>query len=66
MSWYVSESLAARDDLDAAFDAAGAARSEAESKAMDAKWSELIDPSGHADQILLVVHYKSRDSKKPE
>ena len=66
MSWYVSESLAARDDLDAAFDAAGAARSEAENKAIDAKWSELVDPSGHSDQILLVVHYKSRDSKKPE
>ena len=33
---------------------------------VDAKWSELVDPSGHSDQILLVVHYKSRDSKKPE
>lgn len=60
MSWYVSEGLAARDAVDAAFDAADAARPEAEKKAMDAKWSELIDPSGHSDQIMLVVHFKGR------
>jgi hypothetical protein len=58
MSWYVSEGLAARDAVDAAFDAADAARSEAENKAMGEKWSELIDPSGHSDQIMMVIHFK--------
>lgn len=66
MTWYTSKDLATRDVVDAGFDAAWAARSEEESKALSQRFMDDRDWSGHSDQILLVVHYKSRDSNKPE
>jgi len=57
MSWWKSSDLAARDAVDAAFDAANAARSEAERKAMRESSRENMDWSGHADQVLVVVHH---------
>jgi hypothetical protein len=63
MTWYTSKDLAARDAVDAGFDAAWAARSEEESKALGQRFQEDRDWSGHSDQILLVVHYKSQASK---
>jgi len=66
MTWYTSKDLATRDVVDAGFDAAWAARSEEESKALSQRFMDARDWSGHSDQILVVVHYKSRDSQKPE
>jgi len=63
MTWYTSKDLAARDAVDAAFDAAWAARSEEESKALGQRFQDDRDWSGHSDQILLVLHYKSQASK---
>lgn len=57
MTWWKSSSLAARDAVDAAFDAANAARTEEERKAMREGARENIDWSGHADQVLVVVHH---------
>ena len=51
-------SLATRDEVDAAFDAASAARSKEENEAFGKRWSETLDDEGHTDQILMVVHYK--------
>lgn len=59
MTWYASADLATRDKVDAAFDAARAARSKQDNEAFDQRWRETLDPEGHSDQILLVVHYKS-------
>jgi len=58
LSWYSSADLATRDKVDAAFDAASAARSKEENEAFGKRWSETLDDEGHTDQILLVVHYK--------
>jgi hypothetical protein len=63
MTWYSSKDLAARDAVDAAFDAAWAARSEEESEALRQRFMDDRDWSGHSDQILLVVHYKSQTAK---
>jgi hypothetical protein len=59
MGWYSSNNLAARDDVGAAFDAAGEARSEEENAEIGKRWAEVFVPEAHSDQILLVVHYKS-------
>jgi hypothetical protein len=58
--WFSSASLAARDKVDAAFEAADAARSEAELEARRQRWRETLDPAGHSDQILVVVHHKTK------
>lgn len=58
MTWYKSDALAARDTVDAAFDAANAARSDEERKAMRERAQQNFDRSGHSDQVLLVVHNK--------
>lgn len=58
MGWYMSESLAARDAVSNGFDAADAARSEEEQKAVMSRMIETFEP-GHVDQILLVVHHKT-------
>ncbi len=58
MGWYASESLAARDVVDAAFEAAGAARSEEEQKQMQSDMMEIF-AEWHEDQILMVVHHKA-------
>lgn len=63
MTWYTSKDLASRDAVDAGFDAAWAARSKEESKALSDRFLEDRDMSGHSDQILLVVHYRNRASK---
>jgi hypothetical protein len=63
MTWYTSKDLAARDAVDAGFDAAWAARSEEESKALGQRFMDDRDWSGHSDQILLVIHYKNQASK---
>ncbi len=58
MNWYMSATLAARDGIRAAFDAAEAARSDEENKAWwDAATSTFED--AHDDQILVVVHHKT-------
>ena len=59
MGWYSSANLATRDVVEGAFDAAEAARSEEENKAMGERWMETFDPAGHKDQILVVVHHYS-------
>jgi putative intracellular protease/amidase len=58
MGWSETKNLASRDAIDAAFDAADAARSPEEKKAFGEKVRELLDFSGHSDQILIVVHQK--------
>ena len=58
MGWYWSADLGTRDAVSAAFDAAEAARSEDENKAMGERWAETFNPEGHTDEILLVVHHK--------
>jgi hypothetical protein len=63
MTWFTSKDLAARDAVDAGFDAAWAARSEEESNALNERFMQDRDMSGHSDQILLVVHYKNQASK---
>ena len=57
MSWYLSETLAARDAVGAAFDAAEAARSEEEAKAWQEQMMEIFERE-HEDQILMVIHHK--------
>jgi len=59
LGWYSSADLATRDKVNAAFDAASAARSKEENDAFRKRWSETLDYEGHTDQILMVVHYKS-------
>jgi hypothetical protein len=58
MSWYSSADLAARDKVSGAFDAAEAARSAEENAAVGERWASIFEPSGHSDQILLVIHFK--------
>jgi len=57
MTWWKSDSLAKRDVVDAAFDAANAARSEEDRKAMREDARQNLDWSGHSDQVLVVVHH---------
>ena len=57
MGWYSSADLATRDVVSTAFDAADAARSEADNEAMGKRWAETFEPDGHMDQVLMVVHY---------
>jgi len=57
MTWWKSDSLARRDAMDAAFDAAEAARSEDERKARRESAQENMDWSGHSDQVLVVIHH---------
>lgn len=58
MDWALTENLAARDDIDAAFEADDATRSEEENKARMEHFMELFEET-HSDQILLVVHHKT-------
>lgn len=58
MTWYMSSDLATRDAVNAAFDAAAEARSDAENEAFQKRWMETLDPEGHVDQILMVIHHK--------
>ena len=57
MGWFSTPNLAARDTVFAAFDAAEAARSEEENKAIGERWQETFDSEGHMDQILMVIHH---------
>jgi hypothetical protein len=57
MTWWKSNSLAARDAVDVAFDAANAARSEEQRKTMRDRARENFDWSGHSDQVLVVIHH---------
>jgi hypothetical protein len=57
MTWWKSSNLAARDAMDVAFDAANAALSEEERKARRESAQENMDWSGHADQVLVVIHH---------
>jgi hypothetical protein len=63
MTWSMLENLAALDAVDAAFDAAGAARSAEERKAMQERMAANSDWSGHSDQVLVVAHHKVRAAK---
>jgi hypothetical protein len=58
MGWYSSKNLAARDDVSAAFDAAGEARLEEENEEIGKRWADIFVPEAHSDQILAVIHYK--------
>jgi hypothetical protein len=63
MSWTSIGSLAALDKVEAAFDAADDAMSEADRKARQQRYEEGSDWSGHRDQTLMVVHRKAAAPK---
>ena len=63
MSWTALGSLAALDKVEAAFDAADAAMTEADRKARQQRYQEGSDWSGHRDQTLIVVHRKASAAK---
>ena len=54
----MSQDLATRDVVGAAYDAAEAARSAEENAAIRERWRDTMDPEGHSDQILLILHHK--------
>ena len=64
MSWASVSSLTAFDKIDVAFDAAEAARSEEENKAVQKRFQDDSDWSGHRDQTLMVLHRKAAPASK--
>jgi hypothetical protein len=63
MSWTSLSNLTALDKIEAAFDAAEAARSEEENKTMQQRFQDSSDWSGHRDQTLMVLHRKVSEPK---
>lgn len=63
MAWTAIENLATLDKIDAAFDAADAARTEEQRKAIQQRNQDNSDWSGHSDQIMMVVHHKVGKAK---
>lgn len=64
MGWFGSSDLATRDKVSAAFEAAGAARSEEENEEIGKRWMETFESDGHTDEILMVIHFYGGESEE--
>ena len=56
VAWYFMPGLGARDAVRKGFDAAEAARSEEENKALQEKFEGAFEAGSHSDRILLITH----------